>query len=299
MHRKNSHTKIWICVILSLLLISGGFLIGLNYVSNESVYFVFLNIISGSYALLGFLTVIAARKHWKPMPVALILLNGILSLGHLYFLEYRVYYRLIFFLFILSIFYLIFYLVRFFFVQKRRLQNENMHLINPILPIAIVGGSFFGKMFLLLGQIETDMGELSLLFLLVSLVCAGIALIVAILVIKDREDKGEYCGKLMATFFTTFFLVFAFPSFTAEYTNYAFDVSEGNRQECVVVDKYTRTINKGRQSYHLVLNIDGKEKDVVFNKVVYSKYEVGEKIVLYYYNGCLGYSCYEYRLDFF
>jgi len=294
MHRKAYRTLWGILTFIVLLFVAAGFLIGLKFVKEEQTYFVFLNIVSAAYGLLSVFSILAVRKHWKPTPIVLILGNTVLSFGHLYFLEYRMFHLLQLILFALSIVYLIFYLIRFFVFQKGRMETENLHLLNPVAPVLFIAGSFFCKMFLLSGQVVTEMDSFALTFLPVALGCAAVAFIVAALQIKDREDKREYFGKLIGIFCATLILAWGLPSLSASYTNYALDTSSGEKIECVVVEKYQRYNGRGGIE-HLVLFVDGQEKDFVFHKAVCAQYAEGDTIYLYRYEGAFGYPCYEYR----
>lgn len=298
MCKKQKTISNWIWIILFLLLLSLGLSLGLNIVKREDTYFVFLNIISIAYTVAGTLTIIILRKHLKVIPVALMLGNYVLSFGQIYFLQYKTYHRLLIFLFVLSILYLMFYLINFFIFQKRRLEAENIHLINPIMPIFIIGGSILIKMFLALHLIKTEIGTPLLSFLMVALGCAAVALIIALLLIKNRKNKGEYFGKLAGVFFATMVLAFAIPAFTTEYVNFTFDPSAGEMTECVVVEKHAHVGNgKSGPNYRLIVRINESEIDLNTQKIVYSQYEPGDTLRLYKHEGALGYPYYEYRLD--
>ena len=298
MHKKQKTISIWIWIISFCFLLSLGLSLGLKVVKREDAYFVFLNIISIAYAAAGILTIIALRKHFKVIPIMLMLGNYFLSFGQLYFLPYRTYHRLLIFLFAISILYMIFHLVSFFFFQKRRLELENVSLINFVMPIFIIGGSVFVKMLWALYCIETEMGTQLLSFLFVALGCAVVALMLALLLIKDRKDKGEYFGKLAGAFFATLLIVFTIPAFTTEYFNFAFDPSAGVMTECVVTEKHTRNAGgKSGTNYFLTVRINGQEIDLHTQKLVYSQYELGDRLCLYKHEGAFGYPYYEYRLD--
>ena len=131
----------------------------------------------------------------------------------------------------------------------------------------------------------------------IALGAAAVALIVGAVLIKDRSDKKEYAGKLMAVFSLTFILVFGLPAISAEYTNYAFDTSVGEVNEYVVIDKYTRNGGRGGPIYHIVLQAGGHEIDISTEKVIFSQYEKGEAVRIYKHDGTFGYHYYEYRLD--
>ena len=65
----------------------------------------------------------------------------------------------------------------------------------------------------------------------------------------------------------------------------------------IIVDKYKTHSYKSRTGHYLVLVIDGKEYNLHVNRLIYSKYNIGEEVILKKYNGALGYSYYEYCLN--
>ena len=298
MRKDDKIVIIWVLTILLLLFMSVGFAIGATFVGKQSVFIVFHNIMSICYVLMGIFVVTSLRKYFNILSVSMIIGNCILSLGQLYFIEYRFYHRLLVSLFVLSVVYLVFYLLRFFVIRKQRLEFENIHFVNGIMPVAFVGGSFLIKVFFLLKLIKTEMDTILTPLVFIALGSAVVTLILGAAFIKKRGDKKEFLGKLAAISSITFLLVFAIPALTAEYANYAFDTSAGERVECVVIDKYTTYGGKGGPNYHLVLLADGQKVDFDIEKVVYFKYKQGDIISIYEHEGAFDYPYYAYRLDF-
>lgn len=296
MRKGDKVAVVWSCATIFLLFVAVGFLVGAQYVTESNTYFVFQNIVSISYSAMSILAVIALRKYFKLPGGLLILGNVILSVGQLWFLEFRMYHRLLIGLFLLSILYLGYNLLRFFYCRKNNLEFETIQLVDGILPTAFVGGSFLAKAICLTKMIETQF-DVPPLMVGIALGLCVVAVILGVIFIKDRWDRREFIGKLAAIFFGTFFVVFAIPLLTLEYTNYAWDLSAGEKKECMIVEKETRNRRKGGDSYHLVVLVDGQELRMDVDRVVYSQYDSGDRIPLYVHEGAFGYSYYEYHLD--
>lgn len=297
MRKRNNTVAVAASIITLLIFVSAGFAIGSGFVGDPSVYLVFMNVMSFSYVLSGVLICVFLYKHLGLFGSLLILVNCTLSIGQLYFLDYRAYHRLLMILFAVSVVYsaicLIYYIVK----KRINANTENMHLIKCVIPVAFIGGSLLVKTLFLLKRIETEMNDFLTPIVFVALGASAVALIIGAVLIKDRSDKKEYAGRLAAIFSLTFFLVFGLPALSAEYTNYAFDTSAAEVREYVVVDKYTRSGGRGGPRYHLILVSDGQELDISTEHVIYSQYETGEAVRIYSYGGALGYHYYEYRFD--
>jgi hypothetical protein len=297
MRKANKAVVVAAWVIIILLFISAGFAIGSGFVGDPSVYFVFMNVMSISYVLMGALICVFLCKNLGIIGISLILANCTLSVGQLYFLEYRAYHRLLIILFAVSVVYSAICLIYYIVTKRIKANTENMHLIKCVIPVSFIGGSLLIKTLFLLKRIETEMNDFLTPIVFTALGAAALALIIGAVLIKDRSDKKEYAGKLAAVFSLTFFLVFGLPALSAEYTNYAFDTSVEKITEYVVVDKYTRNGGRGGPLYHLVLQSGGHEIDISTENVIYSQYEKGETVRIYAHDGTFGYHYYEYRFD--
>ena len=296
MRKDDRSVIIWVSVIILLLLIAVGFMIGAKYCTKESTYFVCQNVMSIAYVLLGIAVITPLHKKLSIVSVLLITGNGVLSIGQLYFLPYRSYHRLLITILALSIFNLTFCLLRFLISRKQYGRGEKIRLLNGIIPIAYVGGSVLVKGFGLFKLIETEY-DVPLVLVGISLGISVAAVILGAIFIKDRWNRKEYAGKLCAIFFGVFFFAFGIPLLSMEYANYTFDTSLAEKTECVVVDIYTSHNYKSGTGYRFVLNVDGQKVHFDVDRVVYSRYQKGDTIYLYKYEGAFGYPYYEYQLD--
>lgn len=287
---------IWVSVIILLLFIAVGFMIGAKYCTKESTYFVCQNVMSIAHVILGIAVITPLHKKLSIVSVLLITGNGVLSIGQLHFLPYRTYHRLLIAILALSIFNLTFCLLCFFNSRKQYSRDEKNRLLNGFIPIAYVGGSVFVKGFGLFKLIETEY-DVPLVMVGVSLGISVAAVILGAIYIKDRWNRKEYAGKLCAIFLGAFFFAFGIPLLSMEYANYTFDTSLAEKKECVVVDTYTSHNYKSGTGYCFVLSVDGQKVHFDVDRVVYSRYQKGDTIYLYQYDGAFGYPYYEYQLD--
>ena len=295
MSEYNKKIKVWIPVISLLLFIAVVFTIGAKFTENHLFCFAFLNVATISYSLLGVLTIISLRKHFNILSILIIISNSSLSFGQLYFLDLKLYHIILIVLLIFSLVYFTVYLINFLIYKKNDPESDNIKLVNCILPVAFVGATVFVKAFHLFDLIETKRNNLFVPILCVSLLASVIALIIAIILIKERQDAKEYFGKLAAVFFITFVLFFTMPLISSEYANYVFDTSAAEKKECVVIDKHESHGGKGATRYYLVIQVDGQKIEFCTNKAVYSQYDIKNIIYLYEYEGAFDRRYYEYQ----
>lgn len=296
MRKGNRIVIIWVSVILLFLFIAVGFMIGSKFCAKESTFFLFQNIISISYVLLGIAVIIPLHERLSLISILIMVGNGILSLGQLYFLTYRTYHRLLIIIFALTIFYMLFCLLRFFISRKSQGGTKKTQLLNGIVPIAYVGGAMLVKGFALFKLIETEI-DVPLALVGITLGLSVVAVILGTVFMKDRRNRKEYAGKLCAIFFGVFFVVFGIPLLFIEYANYAFDSSTGEKQECVIIDKETTHNYKSGTGYRLIIRAGDQKLHFDVDKMLYFQYEKGDTICLYAYDGVFDYPYYEYRLD--
>ena len=83
MRKANKAVAVAAWVIIILLFISAGFAIGSGFVGDPSVYFVFMNVMSISYVLMGALICVFLCKNLGIIGISLILANCTLSIGQL------------------------------------------------------------------------------------------------------------------------------------------------------------------------------------------------------------------------
>jgi hypothetical protein len=249
-----------------------------------------------AYVLMGVAIIIPLCKKLSIVSSLLIIGNGVLSIGQLYFLPYRAYHQLLAVLFAFSILNLVGWLLYFFMVRKQHDTGVETRLLNGVIPFAYICGSIFVKGFALFKLIETDY-DMPLAFVAISLGITVVATILGAIFIEDRRDRKEYAGKLCAIFFGMFFLVFMVPLLSMEYANYTFDTSVAEKQECVVIDKETSHNYKSGTGYRLIIQAGDQKLRFDVEKVLYFQYEKGDTICLYAYDGAFDNPYYEYRLD--
>jgi hypothetical protein len=297
MRNRRIAVTIFISAIFVLLFVAAGFLIGIEHVAKESTYFVFENIITFSYGLAGAGIIVALIKYFDPVSIGLIIAHFIISIGRLYFLDFKASHRLALALFVVCLIYTVYYWVRFVVARNDGVRGENLKHINGIIPIVYIGFAMLLRVFKLLNFIETDI-DIPLISVIIPLVISVVAVILGVVLIKDRSDRKEYAGKLCVLFFVPFLITFAMPLIFTEYTNYAFDTSVGERVDFIVVDKYTKHHSKGGRSHHIVVYADGEKVEFSTDRIVYDNYELGAALPLYEHDGAYDMPYYEYRLDF-
>lgn len=288
-----------VATIGGVLLIAGlvATIVWMDYSADPGVQFVLLNILSGAYALLSIVTVYAVRKLKGLLGKIIILANCVLSFGQLYGMDYRNYHQVLFALFIVSILYLIVGLVSFFLHKRKERWYRATNLLLYILAPCFVGFSLLIQSVRLMELIETNINSVLNVITPISLGCSAIVLIASIVLIKDRQDKKEYFGKLTASFLLPMLLTFAVPMLMSEYLNYVLDTSEAVKTQCIVIEKETRHSGKGGPRYYLIVSADGEREEINTNKVIYERYDEGDFIELYEHTGALGFTYYEYQFD--
>ena len=295
--RNNDKTVvIWVCIILLFALIAAGFTIGLNFAGETSTFWAFQLIVLVSYAIMAILIIIPLHKYFNLISILLMVLNIVLSFGKLYFLEYRLYHKLLILLFVLSILNLVGYLFYFFKFGRGQKGLDNIYLINGIIPIAYIFMSLFINMFRLFKLVDTKIDVFG--------TWAGIALIISVAVtavasffVKRSSNKKENFGKIIAIFLGVFILAYGIPFVSLEHANYSFDASDGTKIEFLVAEKYTTSRYKSGTSYYLVLREGEEEHSIAVDKMTYVQHEQGGKIYMYYHSGAMGFPYYEYRQE--
>lgn len=287
-------------IIVTIVLLFVGviaMLMLLGYSKSPGVHFVCWNYLSVMYTLLSVETVFALRKPRGLLGKIIILANCVLSFGQLYFLDFRRYHQLLFVLFVVSVLYLFYGLFSFFLRRRKEPWYDTIHLVMYVLVPCFVGFSLLIKSASLMKLIETDVNAFMDIFGPISLVCSTVALIIAIVLIKDRQDKKEYFGKLAASFFLTLGLTFIVPMLMSEHLNYVLDTSDAVKTQCVVIGKETRHSGKGGPHYYLIVSADGETEEINTNRVIYEQYAEGDPIELYAHTGALGFDYFEYQFD--
>ena len=132
---------------------------------------------------------------------------------------------------------------------------------------------------------------------IISIVISLIVLINYLIFRKDRSNKKEYIGGMMASIFAPMVISLMLCYGTINNINYAFDTVYETREYYEVINKGKTPSSKGGTGYYIIVNIEDEEFRMKVEKVVYFEYEIGDNILLYKYNGALGYSYYEYQMN--
>ena len=103
MRNRGIAVTVFVSAIFVLLFVAAGFFIGIEHVAKASTYFVFENIIIFSYGLAGVGTIVALIKYFDPVSIGLIICHFVISVGRLYFLNFRTFHRLALALFALCL----------------------------------------------------------------------------------------------------------------------------------------------------------------------------------------------------
>lgn len=295
MRKGDRIATIWAFATGLMAFVAGGFTLGLEYIASDKTYFVFQNIIAFSYGLIGISVAVALVKYFSHISISLIAANIILSFGRLYFIEHRTYHRLLIVLLVVAVIYTAYYWISFFIRRRAGGEYEKLRHINGIIPLSYIALYSFIVGIRLLSLIESEM-SVPMGFIAASLILSFIALILGIVFIKERSNKKEYFGKLAAAFFLTLIITFVLPLLTIEYTNYAFDTSVGEAKQCLVVEMHI-TQHRRSKGYYIEFIVDGERVSFSTDKLVYLKYDVGDRIPIYEHDGAYDMPYYEYRLD--
>lgn len=296
--KKENFLLFYIILTISLLFVSGGLVIGIDHVDDENTYFVVKNLIAISYSLTCILSIVGLFKFLNFMTIILILIHCICLFGQIYFINIRLYYALLIILFTLSAIHLLLMLIFKKPLKYKKYDNVNTNLLNGILPTSFIGFSLFVETFRLMDLLEMGNNKLLTLSFFVALPISIIALVIYLICVKDRTDKKKYFGAMTGTLFGTLILILLLFFGLVNDINYAFDTSKCEVIEVEVLDKYKTHSSRSRTGHYLVLMISGEEIDFKVNKIIYEKYSVEDQMILYKYEGSLGYYYYEYRLDF-
>lgn len=265
--------------------------------ANFPILVILLNIEQICHALCTVCTIIALRKHLNWVTVAILLANCIPSIGQLHFMENRLCHRITICLFFIAIIYTAGYLFYAFVIKKRRMEVVNLWLMNGILPMLFVGWNYFMTSIEQLNLIHTEKVAFWSTIGWIALGISVLTLILAIIFIKDRQNKKEYLGKLCAVFFLTLGIFFVIPALSTEYINYAFDTTPGEQTVCVVADKHTHHSGRSGTIYCLLLSANGEQIEFTTHKAIYSQYEIGDIFYLHAHQGAFDMSYYEYRWE--
>lgn len=294
--KKNRSANIYIILAIGSFILYCLFLILQRHAMDVYTYLIYKNIQVVSYTITIIVSIIALIRYFNLFSISILASFAVTLFGQLYFLDIRLYNTFLLIILFVSIVNLAISLVK----NKRnpnRGHDVNANLLNGALPLVIVGFHCF------IGAIETtdrvflkEDGNLLITLLLVALALSAIAIILYIILQKDRFDKGEYFGKMTAIFFTTLLLTFLLPYFAINQANYAFDDSTPTVHECVVVDKYRGTSRYGGY-YQITLDIDGENVEFRVDRHIFDDCRNGSKLTIYQYDGAFDTPYYEIRYE--
>ncbi len=295
--KKGKAAIVFVIIIFSLLFLSLGLIIGLDYLKNEKTYFIFKNIIVFSYSVSSILSIIALKKYLNFLSIILIIIQTIILIGQLYFIPIRSYYILSILLFFVSIIYTLVILVIKAIKKTRRNNTLDVPLLNAVLPTLIVGCPYFMNTIYLFDLIEMISNNVMWNSIIVGLCFSIIALILYIVLRKDRSDKKGYFGAMAGVFFGTIIVIMFIMFGTINNVNYGFDKSLETKESYLIVDKEKTHHSKSRIGHYIIFLVNGEEFKMKVNHMIYEKYDIGDDIMIYKHKGALGYSYYEYHLD--
>ena len=283
--------------IFALILILLFLVIGLDYVKNAKTYLIIARIIAILYFIVSIFTIITLFKFLKFFSILLILINSVCSLGFVYFIPIRLYYKILVLVTVISIIYSAILIIARITKKVYKLTNVDVLLLNAVLPLLFIGSSCFIKTFNLFDLIEIHPDNAMNISMIIGLISALIFTTLYIFFNRDRTNKKEYFAKMAGILFGSLILVMFTVYGSIDNINYGFDKSVSSEEYYIIVDKYHTHSYKSRTGHYLVLVIDDKEYNLHVNRLIYSQYNIGEKILLNKYNGALGYLYYEYCIN--
>lgn len=295
--KRDKKVIIFVITILALFFLCAMLVIGANTVKNTNALFIFKNLIIICYSLCCSLSIVALIKYLNVISIVLIVINCIFLFGQLYFFDNRLYYKLLIILMFISLIYTFIVLIIKLIKKARNVSGLNVSFLNAILPSTIIIFSYTMKTFYLFDNIEITSNNVWLISFIVSIVISLIVLINYLIFRKDRSNKKEYIGGMMASIFAPMLLSLLLCYGTINNINYAFDTVYETKEYYEVVNKGKTPSSKGGTGYYIIVNIEDEEFRMKVEKVVYFEYEIGDNILLYKYNGALGYSYYEYQMN--
>ena len=189
--------------IVSLFILCTGLIIGIEYIKNENTYFIFKNLIIISYTLTSLLTIIGLIKYFNPISIILIIFHCICLFGQLYFIPYRLYYKILTLTSIITILYTIIILIIKIFKKINIKQRLNVPLLNAILPTIIILATYFMKTFYLIDTVEIISNNILSKSIIIGTCVAVLALIIYIVLRKNRSNKKSYFGAMLGVILGT------------------------------------------------------------------------------------------------
>jgi hypothetical protein len=275
------------CFILCFLQL---ILLGLFHsVKSYETVFILKNILCVSVLMVNLLIILILKNNLNIISKTLMIIHPIFLLFMLYYLPRRIDFLIHFIFLAISIVYVVIYSYKYFKNhESKKLVNGIFVAIYPI--IVSIYKSFELENSLFLNDIKVDK------FLAVGAIGGMLASTIYCIFKTDRTKKAEFIGGLVGTFFGVMMILWLVPMLTIQNINYTLDCSSGIKCEYQIVDKYTR-ISTGRYrntNYYFTIIKDGEKEEIMVEKYVYYSYEPFDTFELYYYEGFLKNSYYEY-----
>ena len=294
--KNNRLTNFYIILAIGGFVLYGLFLILQHHAKNIDTFFVYKNIQIVSYTITTIVSIVSLIRYFNLFSILILVCFAVTMFGQLYFLDIRLYNTCIFIILIAAIVNLAISLV----TRKHnpsKYYDVDKNLLNGVLPLAIVGiYCFFNSMEATERIFIKEEGNLLITLLLVASGLSIIALVLYIILQKDRFDKGAYFGKMATIFFTTLLLTLFLPYLSINQANYAFDDSTPTAHECVVLDKYRGASRYGGY-YQITLDINGESVDFRVDRHVFVDCKEGSKLTIYQYDGAFDTPYYEIRYE--
>lgn len=294
--KNNRLTNFYIILAIGGFISYSLFLILQHHAKNIDTFFVYKNIQIVSYTITIIVSIVSLIRYFNLFSILILVCFAVTMFGQLYFLDIRLYSTCIFIILLASIVNLAISLV----IRKRnpsKYCDVDKNLLNGLLPFAIVGiYCFFNSIEATERIFIKEEGNLLITLLLIALGISITALIMYVILQKDRFDKSEYFGKMATIFFTTLLLTFFLPYLSINQANYAFDDSTPTVHECDVLDKYSGTSRYGGY-YQITLDINGESVDFRVDGHIFVDCKEGSKLTIYQYDGALDTPYYEIRYE--
>lgn len=249
-------------------------------------------IILGSIMINELLILILLRKNLHIISKLSFIIYAFVPLTLYFFFDRRVDYKIEIIFLCLMLISMIIHLIMYFF------KKHTFYLVNGIIPIIYPLFVNFAKTFILDDYLffnDDNLAMFIVMGLIIGLIVGGLVFILS----KKKGTFKESIALSFGIFVCTFIIVAMVPYFTIQNINYAFDTSNPNTYEFVVLDKEIIR-GHGRYSstnYYLIIQKAGKEEQLSVNKRVYFDFEINETIKLIKFDGFLNNTYYEYVED--
>lgn len=286
---KKSKVLLTTIIVSILIMFAQMILMGsLNYVESFEAVYVIKTVIYSSILLVGLSIVILFKNYFNSFSKVYLVIYPVILLLLLNYLPRRIDYIIYIIFFIFSLLYAGLYLYRYKVMNKKGLSNGLVTCIYPILVFMIKSFELNNNLFLF--DLKID------IFAIVAFSLSVISVILFCVLKKDKSNKKNFLGALIATFCSVMLLALVIPYMTIECINYTFDNSIGEAHEVLIIDKQIG-YSTGRyttRKYYITAIINGNEEQLTVESYIYHSYDVNDTIELVYHEGFLGHSYFEY-----